>query len=116
MLHKPRPAPSSSTTLRRSGSSGCKQLERVAGWVGTGLYTAFFTSLDRCSCVKLDTIDMGAQESSLMRFQRRTEQPLLDIPSTPSPSSTKPRLRAITSSNKLPHHHHEESSSSPPCN
>ncbi|KAI5082419.1 hypothetical protein GOP47_0002162 [Adiantum capillus-veneris] len=34
----------------------CK-LDRVAGWVGYGIYRAFFTSLDRCACVKLDTID-----------------------------------------------------------
>ncbi|MCO5588835.1 hypothetical protein L7F22_042795, partial [Adiantum nelumboides] len=34
----------------------CK-LDRVAGWVGYGIYRAFFTSLDHCACVKLDTID-----------------------------------------------------------
>eukprot|EP00250_Pteridium_aquilinum_P025908 c31865_g1_i1 orf=2-226(-) len=40
----------------RSPTRWCK-LERVAGWVSYGIYTAFFTSLDRCSCVKLDTIE-----------------------------------------------------------
>ncbi|KAH7372715.1 hypothetical protein KP509_17G017600 [Ceratopteris richardii] len=67
MLHKPRPEGSSALRRSGGGGSGCKQLERVAGWVSTGIYTAFFTSLDRCACVKIDTIESNMQEPMISR-------------------------------------------------
>ncbi|MCO5609906.1 hypothetical protein L7F22_064141 [Adiantum nelumboides] len=36
---------------------GANKLEKMAGWVGAGLHSAFFLSLDRCQCVKLDTLE-----------------------------------------------------------
>ncbi|KAJ8645357.1 hypothetical protein MRB53_007105 [Persea americana] len=48
--------------IRRStshGSPSCGRLDRVATWVGHGVATAFFASLDRCSCIKIATVDDG---------------------------------------------------------
>ncbi|KAH7404573.1 hypothetical protein KP509_15G032500 [Ceratopteris richardii] len=32
-------------------------MQRMAGWFGSGLYTAFFTSMDTCACIKLETVE-----------------------------------------------------------
>ncbi|CAA0831384.1 Unknown protein [Striga hermonthica] len=40
------------------GSMGrCEKLDRAASWVGTNVATAFFASLERCSCIHLSTDD-----------------------------------------------------------
>ncbi|KAG9440634.1 hypothetical protein H6P81_020799 [Aristolochia fimbriata] len=38
-------------------SPGCGKLDRVATWVGNGVATAFFASLERCSCINIATDD-----------------------------------------------------------
>ncbi|KAI5063656.1 hypothetical protein GOP47_0022203 [Adiantum capillus-veneris] len=80
-------SPSSSSTASKGGRNVCasrvrevdqakeqaggtNKLEKMAGWVGAGLHTAFFLSLDRCQCVKLDTLE----EPILLR------RPLLQSP------------------------------------
>ncbi|GFQ00566.1 hypothetical protein PHJA_002200500 [Phtheirospermum japonicum] len=35
----------------------CEKLDRAASWVGTSVATAFFASLERCSCIHLSTDD-----------------------------------------------------------
>ncbi|EHA8587150.1 hypothetical protein COCNU_scaffold001487G000010 [Cocos nucifera] len=47
--------------VRRSlpghGQPGCGRIDRVATWVGNGVAAAFFASLERCSCINIDTDD-----------------------------------------------------------
>ncbi|RWR82495.1 hypothetical protein CKAN_01121500 [Cinnamomum micranthum f. kanehirae] len=53
--------------VRRStthGSTNCGKLDRVATWVGSGFVTAFFASLERCSCINIDTEEDGADEAN----------------------------------------------------
>ncbi|KAH7277987.1 hypothetical protein KP509_38G018600 [Ceratopteris richardii] len=62
----------------------CK-LDRVAGWLGYGIYRAFFTSLDRCACVRLETIDaIVPRQSASMDFTCRS---CLDHPASRTPPS-----------------------------
>ncbi|KAI3449285.1 hypothetical protein Pfo_005950 [Paulownia fortunei] len=35
----------------------CEKLDRVASWVGASVATAFFASLERCSCINISTAD-----------------------------------------------------------
>ena len=35
----------------------CDKLDRVANWVGSNVASAFFASLERCSCINLNTAD-----------------------------------------------------------
>ncbi|KAL3615725.1 hypothetical protein CASFOL_041386 [Castilleja foliolosa] len=35
----------------------CEKLDRAASWVGTSVATAFFASLERCSCIHLSTVE-----------------------------------------------------------
>ncbi|XP_059452214.1 uncharacterized protein LOC132182871 [Corylus avellana] len=39
-------------------SMSCEMLDRVAYWVGSNVATAFFASLERCSCINLSTTDL----------------------------------------------------------
>ncbi|CAL9081048.1 hypothetical protein MUK42_28240 [Musa troglodytarum] len=39
------------------GQPGCGRLDRVAAWVGGSIATAFFASLERCSCINIATDD-----------------------------------------------------------
>ncbi|XP_043687604.1 uncharacterized protein LOC122638819 [Telopea speciosissima] len=36
----------------------CEKLDRMANWVGTNVASAFFASLERCSCINLSTTDI----------------------------------------------------------
>ncbi|KAG8363242.1 hypothetical protein BUALT_Bualt19G0001800 [Buddleja alternifolia] len=38
-------------------SSKCEKLDRVASWLGSSVASAFFASLERCSCINLSTAD-----------------------------------------------------------
>ncbi|KAK2650047.1 hypothetical protein Ddye_017536 [Dipteronia dyeriana] len=42
----------------------CDKLDRVANWVGTNVATAFFASLERCSCINLSTTDLEDDEEA----------------------------------------------------
>ncbi|MFS7932066.1 hypothetical protein Hanom_Chr04g00363391 [Helianthus anomalus] len=33
----------------------CDKIDRVANWIGNSVASAFFTSLERCSCINLST-------------------------------------------------------------
>ncbi|XP_054780113.1 uncharacterized protein LOC129287874 [Prosopis cineraria] len=39
------------------GFISCEKLDRAANWLGTSMASAFFASLERCSCINLSTID-----------------------------------------------------------
>ncbi|KDP28465.1 hypothetical protein JCGZ_14236 [Jatropha curcas] len=55
-----------------SGFISCDKLDRVANWVGSNVASAFFASLERCSCINLNTADLededdeGAKDRPLM--------------------------------------------------
>ena len=44
------------------GMISCEKLDRMANWVGTSVATAFFASLERCSCINLSTTDIDDEE------------------------------------------------------
>ncbi|KAG8390434.1 hypothetical protein BUALT_Bualt01G0083000 [Buddleja alternifolia] len=45
-------------------TSYCEKMDGLARWLGTSVAAAFFASLDRCSCVNLDTDDQDADEAN----------------------------------------------------
>lgn len=57
---------SNSVKLESSAGScttlGCRKLDRLAGWVGASVASAFFASLERCSCINLSTNDTEDDE------------------------------------------------------
>ncbi|KAE9615355.1 hypothetical protein Lalb_Chr04g0254361 [Lupinus albus] len=42
----------------------CDKLDRVANWVSTNVATAFFASLERFSCINLNTNDNDDDDNS----------------------------------------------------
>ncbi|KAL9238018.1 hypothetical protein vseg_012499 [Gypsophila vaccaria] len=48
-----------SRQVRVTTSSHGTKLDGVAMWVMNGLATAFFASLERCSCVRVNTVEDG---------------------------------------------------------
>ncbi|KAJ6675199.1 PROTEIN putative-RELATED [Salix viminalis] len=58
----------------------CEKLNRVADWVGTNVAAAFFASLERCSCINLNTADLEDDEEA-------KDRPPMITTSTPSPPS-----------------------------
>lgn len=67
---------SRSIKLERSAGGcttlGCRKLDRLAGWVGASVASAFFASLERCSCINLSTTDAEDDEEG-------KEMPLIPI-------------------------------------
>ncbi|KAL3505044.1 hypothetical protein ACH5RR_034885 [Cinchona calisaya] len=55
-------------TLRSSPSSahgcGSGRLDGVAMWIINGVASAFFASLERCSCIRITTVDDADDESN----------------------------------------------------
>ncbi|XP_008778504.1 uncharacterized protein LOC103698284 [Phoenix dactylifera] len=43
--------------METSGFLSCEKLDRMANWVGASVSSAFFASLERCSCINLSTTD-----------------------------------------------------------
>ncbi|PIA34806.1 hypothetical protein AQUCO_03700230v1 [Aquilegia coerulea] len=50
----------------------CEKIDRAASWVGTSVATAFFASLQRCSCINLSTTDKEEDEEAYDRPLMRT--------------------------------------------
>ncbi|KAL5988288.1 hypothetical protein ACLOJK_036051 [Asimina triloba] len=50
--------------MQRSAAQGCGKLDRVATWVGNGVATAFFASLERCSCINIATEDFDGDDAN----------------------------------------------------
>ncbi|XP_028779855.1 uncharacterized protein LOC114736231 [Neltuma alba] len=42
----------------------CDKLDRVASWFGSNVASAFFASLERCSCINLSTTDNDEDEDA----------------------------------------------------
>ena len=71
------------------------RLYTVANLVGSSVVSAFFTSLERCSCINLSTSDMDDDDESMDRRlmfanSNRHDDPghALPAPHPPPPSST----------------------------
>ena len=43
--------------MENSSLISCEKLDRMANWVGSSVASAFFASLERCSCINLSTTD-----------------------------------------------------------
>ncbi|EOY15677.1 hypothetical protein QQP08_023643 [Theobroma cacao] len=59
---EPRVRPSSST---HGSPAGCGKLDGVAMWFINGVATAFFASLERCSCIRIATEDDGEEANDV---------------------------------------------------
>ncbi|KAI4328935.1 hypothetical protein L6164_021248 [Bauhinia variegata] len=46
------------------GFISCDKLDRVATWVGSNVASAFFASMERCSCINLSTTDNDEDEEA----------------------------------------------------
>ncbi|KAE8685142.1 U-box domain-containing protein 30 [Hibiscus syriacus] len=46
------------------GFLSCDKLDRMFSWVGTSMASAFFASLERCSCINLSTTDFNDEEEA----------------------------------------------------
>ncbi|KAH0435602.1 hypothetical protein IEQ34_009632 [Dendrobium chrysotoxum] len=43
--------------MENTSHVSCDKLDRMANWLGTSVVSAFFASLERCSCINLSTTD-----------------------------------------------------------
>ncbi|WOK94855.1 hypothetical protein Cni_G03560 [Canna indica] len=43
--------------MESSGFLSCDKIDRMVNWVGASVSSAFFASLERCSCINLSTTD-----------------------------------------------------------
>nr|KYP54643.1 hypothetical protein KK1_000838 [Cajanus cajan] len=79
--------------LKRNNSSNnncgfmsCDKLDRVAMWVGSNVVSAFFASLERCSCINLSITDNDEEDDYT---HNNDDRPLfLFHPTTPLPSNS----------------------------
>ncbi|XVF39776.1 hypothetical protein PTKIN_Ptkin01aG0059700 [Pterospermum kingtungense] len=60
-----RPSSSSSSSAHGSPAGGCGKLDGVAMWFINGVTTAFFASLERCSCIRIATEDDGEEANDM---------------------------------------------------
>ncbi|MBA0617432.1 hypothetical protein Godav_026880 [Gossypium davidsonii] len=60
----------------------CDKLDRMANWVGTNMASAFFASLERCSCINLSTTDFDDEEEAYDRPLVLTKPLIHDEPET----------------------------------
>ncbi|KAK7292828.1 hypothetical protein RJT34_15682 [Clitoria ternatea] len=58
------------TTNNNCGFMSCDKLDRMANWVGTNVASAFFASLERCSCINLSTTDIDDDTNSNINDDR----------------------------------------------
>ncbi|KNA25817.1 hypothetical protein SOVF_003070 [Spinacia oleracea] len=49
-----------------SGQSGCRKVDGVAMWLINGVTTAFFASLERCSCIRVTTVEDDGEDMNEM--------------------------------------------------
>ncbi|XP_074556787.1 uncharacterized protein LOC141812669 [Curcuma longa] len=78
----------------------CEKLDRVMNWVGASFSSAFFASLERCSCINLSTDDDDDEEEAKDRPLMFIKPDALEAPFGPDaalPVSTSP-----TAADKLP--------------
>ncbi|KAF9687935.1 hypothetical protein SADUNF_Sadunf02G0144900 [Salix dunnii] len=72
----------------------CEKLDRVASWVGVNVASAFFASLERCSCINLNTTDLEDEEEAKDRPLMLTNPSLHDhhLDAQPTINSDAPKL------------------------
>ncbi|KAK1308002.1 hypothetical protein QJS10_CPA09g01615 [Acorus calamus] len=67
--------------MENCGFLTCDKLDRMATWVGTSVASAFFASLERCSCINLSTTDFEDEEEAKDRPLMLTKPTVHDVPS-----------------------------------
>ncbi|KAL4558955.1 hypothetical protein LXL04_031081 [Taraxacum kok-saghyz] len=50
--------------IRPSSNHGCAKVDGVAMWLMNGVANAFFASLQRCSCIRIATVDDYEEDSN----------------------------------------------------
>ncbi|XP_077225901.1 uncharacterized protein LOC143859109 [Tasmannia lanceolata] len=50
--------------MENSSFISCDKIDRMASWVGSSVASAFFASLERCSCINLSTTDLEDEEEA----------------------------------------------------
>ncbi|CAN8308176.1 unnamed protein product [Cochlearia groenlandica] len=53
---------STASTASNLSTASLEKIDQAASWVGTTVISAFFASLERCSCVNLSTSDDDEDE------------------------------------------------------
>ena len=56
--------PPRATLETSTAAAGCKMVDALVGWLFHGVAVAFFESLQRCSCVIIDTRDEQLNDDS----------------------------------------------------
>ncbi|KAG1361272.1 hypothetical protein COCNU_09G007350 [Cocos nucifera] len=79
--------------MENSGFLACEKLDRVPNWVGASVSSAFFASLERCSCINLRTTD---NEEKAETEAAKDRPVMLDKPIAPTAAAED------TNADKLP--------------
>ncbi|CAN6462301.1 unnamed protein product [Victoria cruziana] len=66
--------------MESSGFLSCEKLDRMATWVGASVASAFFASLEHCSCINLSTTDAEDEEEANDRPLMLTKPVIHDLP------------------------------------
>ncbi|XP_057981061.1 uncharacterized protein LOC131166478 [Malania oleifera] len=72
------------------GLISCEKLDRVANWVGASVASAFFASLERCSCINLSTTDVDDEDEAKDRPLMLSKPVPIDGPNSTTPTSHLP--------------------------
>ncbi|XVE77299.1 hypothetical protein DITRI_Ditri13aG0051200 [Diplodiscus trichospermus] len=79
----------------------CDKLDRIAYWVGNNMASAFFASLERCSCINLSTTDFDDEEEANDRPLMLTKPINHDEPETQSQPLADPAVGIHPTADKL---------------
>ncbi|KAF5811490.1 hypothetical protein HanRHA438_Chr04g0191751 [Helianthus annuus] len=55
----------------------CDKIDRVANWIGNSVASAFFTSLERCSCINLSTSHDETEDADDGYDEEAKDRPLM---------------------------------------
>ncbi|MFS7932065.1 hypothetical protein Hanom_Chr04g00363381 [Helianthus anomalus] len=55
----------------------CDKIDRVANWIGNSVASAFFTSLERCSCINLSTSHDEIEDADDGYDEEAKDRPLM---------------------------------------
>jgi hypothetical protein len=66
----------------------CQKLEGVASWFGASVASAFFASLEHCSCINLSTSEDDADVDEEEAKDRPLMQTNLQVVQDPDPKSS----------------------------
>ncbi|KAK4267018.1 hypothetical protein QN277_023865 [Acacia crassicarpa] len=61
----------------------CVKLDRVASWFSSNVASAFFASLERCSCINLSTTDNDEEDDDAHIGSEIDAKPFLDSAKLP---------------------------------